>query len=240
MGPQVAVRRGLDRAQARLTAVPIDRVLLIGVLATSIVLLLALAPGAIRTWLTYTGTRARRQEDFTGRAPMPEPAAAERINQLHALGYRRLGETVTRMPVGEQVARILASADGTAYAMVLEGFDSVPGLTGFFSAWPDGTWVGTIHPRGDPLEIDGLRLRVETGTLAEAEASHRAAVTDLAGRLGGPRHVRGLADVLALDADYRTRFGGRELRPLVARSLAPAAVIVVVLVVSIALLVATR
>jgi hypothetical protein len=219
---------------------PIDRILLAVVLAISIVLLVLLAPAVRQTWQTYTGTRVRRQEDFTDQAPLPEPEEAERIDMLNALGYRRLGETVTRMPIGEEVARILVAADGRAYAMVLAGFDSVPGLTGFFSAWPDGTWVGTLHPRGDALEIAGLRLRVETGTLADAEASHRAAATHLVAEHGEPRRVRELADMLALDADYRTRFGGRELRSIVARSLAPAAFVLVVLVVALALLVAAR
>lgn len=239
MGPQVAVRRGVDRTQARLTAVPIDRILLTVLLAISLVLLLLVMPAAIRTWATYAGTRSRRQEDFTGRAPDPEPEEAERMSALEALGYRRLGETVTRMPVGEQLARILVADDGAAYVILIEAYTAAPGLTGFFSAWPDGTWLGTIQPRGDPLEIAGLRLRIETGTLAEAAMSHRAAVTQLAGRLGEPRRVRTLSDMLALDADYRTRFGGRELRPMVARSLAPACVLLVTAIV-LALLLASR
>jgi hypothetical protein len=31
-----------------------------------------------------------------------------------------------------------------------------------------------------------------------------------------------MADMLELDADYRVRFGGRELRPLVVRAVLPA------------------
>jgi hypothetical protein len=219
--------------------VPIDRLVLLFVLVTSVVVVVGLAPNAIRTWVTYTGTRTRRQEDFTGWAPDPEPEEAERITVLNALGYRHLGDTVTHLPVGDEVARIFVADDGAAYAMLMTGLDPVPGLTGFFSAWSDGTWIGTIHPFGDPLEFAGLRLRIVTGSLEEAEASHRAAVTHLAGRLGQPRPVRDLSDMLDLDADYRTRFGGRELRPLVVRSLVPAALAVVVLVVSIVLLVAT-
>jgi hypothetical protein len=90
-----------------------------------------------------------------------------------------------------------------------------------YSAWPDGTWLGTIHPRGTPLVFRTLRLRIESGSLDEAAAVHREAVARMVPDHGAPSPVRELPDMLALDADYRIRFGGRELRPFVVRALAP-------------------
>jgi hypothetical protein len=214
---------------------PIGKILDIGLLVASIAVLLWLTPAAIANWRTYVGTGRRRQEDATGRAPDPEPEVVERMNALEARGYRRIGETRTRTPGDEVIAWILAAGDGASYAMLTESFSSAPGLTGFYSAWPDGTWLGTIHPRGDPLEYRGLRLRIDAGRLEDAEASHRAELRRLAAGLGPPRAVRELGDVLILDADYRTRFGGRELRPLLVRSLAPAVVALVLTVFSVVL-----
>ena len=211
----------------------------IGPLIFSLVLLLALAPGAIRSWRTYTGVGTRRQEDATGRAPDPSPDRARRVTTCVTLGYRPLGETVTRIPGGDVFGNVLAADDGWAYVLLADG-PPEPGLTGFYTAWPDGTWLGTIHPRGDPLEIPGLSLRIETGTVPTAEAAHRALVTQLAQRHGPPRLVRSLTDVFALDADYRIRFGGRELRQLVVRAVAPAAGALLLTLISLALVLVAR
>jgi hypothetical protein len=211
----------------------------IGTLIFSVVLLLLLVPGAIRSWRTYAGVGARRQEDATGRAPDPSPDRALRGATCETLGYRPLGETVTRIPGGDVFGNVLAAEDGWAYALLADGSPE-PGLTGFYTAWPDGTWLGTIHPRGNPLEIPGLSLHIQTGTLAAAEAAHRKLVARLAQQHGPPRLVRSLTDVLALDADYRIRFGGRELRPLVIRAIAPAAVAVLLTVIAAALVLVTR
>jgi hypothetical protein len=229
----------LDRAQARLIDMTPGQLAAIGPLIFSLVLLVALVPGAIRSWRTYAGVGARRQEDATGRAPDPSPDRARRIATCEALGYRPLGETVTRIPGGDVFGNVLAADDGLAYVLLADG-PPEPGLTGFYTAWPDGTWLGTIHPRGAPLEIPGLSLHIETGAMPTAEAAHRELLTRLAQRHGPPRLVRSLTDVFALDADYRTRFGGRELRPLVIRAIAPAAGALLLTLISVALVLVAR
>jgi len=211
----------------------------LGALIFSVVLLLVLLPGAIRSWRTYTGAGARRQEDATGRAPDPSPDRARRVALCETLGYRPLGETVTRIPGGDEFASVLAADDGWTYVLLADG-PPEPGLTGFYSAWPDGTWLGTIHPRGHPLEIPGLSLRIETGSLPTAEAAHRELLSRLAERHGPPRLVRSLPDVFARDADYRIRFGGRELRPLVIRAIAPAACALLLMMIAVTLVLIAR
>ena len=210
-----------------------------GTLIFSLVLLVLLVPGAIQSWRTYAGVGARRQEDATGRAPDPSPDRARRVAMCETLRYRRLGETITRIPGIDVFGTVLAADDGWAYVLLADGSPE-PGLTGFYTAWPDGRWLGTIHPRGHPLEIPGLSLHVETGTVATAEAAHRESLIRLAQEHGPPRLVRDLADVLALDADYRIRFGGRELRPLVIRAIAPAAIAVLLTVIAVALVLVAR
>jgi hypothetical protein len=180
-----------------------------------------LTPGAVRSWRTYSGVSARRQEDATGRAPAPEGELAERIGALETLGYRRIGETWTSTPVGAGFAWVLASADEETYALLVPGPGRRAGLTGFYSAWQDSEWLGTMHPGGSPYMTGGLRISIEKGTFAAAEAGHRAEAAAMSVRHGSRRRIATLADVLALDAEYRTRFGGRELRPQLYRALLP-------------------
>jgi hypothetical protein len=215
---------------------PVELLLDLVPLIGSALLFLWFLPGAVRAVQTSTGTRTRRQEDVTGQAPVPDDETKGRIVALNALGYRRLGETRTRIPAGDVVGWVLGADDGAAYVLLAPGAPLLPGLTGFYSAWPDGTWLGTIHPHGSPLDYRSLHLRIDSRGLAEVDAGHRLELNRLADAHGPPRPVRTLADVLVLDADYRERFGGRELRPLLARALVPAAIALAMTLISVAAL----
>lgn len=218
----------------------VERLVAAGLLAVTAVLLVRLLPHSARVWRTYAGTSERRQEDVTGSAPEPERDTAERIAILGGLGYRQVGATRTVMPLGAVYGRIMAADDGASYAIVADTLRSSPGLTGIYTSWPDGTWVGTLHPFGDPLQLPGLQLSVISGSLEEAVPAHRAAIERMRQAHGAPRPVARMADVLAMDADYRRRFGGRELRPLVVRALAPTVVCLTLMVISLSVFLALR
>ncbi len=192
-------------------------------LAVASLLLVGSLPRAVRAWQAASGVSTRRQEDATGRAPKPVGELAERIAELEARGYRRLGETWTSMPGGGSFTVVFGSSDETAYALLAPAGGRGEGLTGFYSAWRDGQWLGTLRPFGDPYETTGLRLRVMKESLAAAEAAHQAEAAAMRAQHGDPRRIATLGDVLQLDVDYRTRFGGRELRPMLLRALFPVA-----------------
>ena len=210
----------------------VERLIGAGLLAVAGVILVRLIVGAVRVLQTYSGTSTRRQEDATGSAPEPEPDTAERVASLGALGYHQIGTTRTVLPIGVQYGRILAADDESSYAIVVDAPQGNPVLTAFYSSWPDGTWIGTMHPFGDQHQRPGLQLSVSSGSVDEAVAAHRAATERMRQAHGHPRPIARMADLLALDADYRQRFGGRELRPLVIRALAPTVALLVVWVVS--------
>jgi hypothetical protein len=218
----------------------VERLLAAGLLAVTVVLLVRVLPHSVRVWQTYAGTSQRRQEDVTASAPEPEQDTAERVAILGALGYHQIGATRTVMPLGAQYGRIMAADDGAPYVIVADSPRSTPGLTGIYTSWPDGTWVGTIHPSGDPHQRPGLQLSVISGSLEDAVTAHRAAVELMRRAHGGPRPVARMADVLALDADYRQRFGGRELRPLLVRALAPTVVYLALMIISLYVVLAVR
>lgn len=218
----------------------VERLLAAGLMAVTAVLLVRGLPHAVRVWQTYAGTGQRRQEDVTASAPEPGQDTAERVAILGALGYHQIGATRTVMPLGVQYGWIMAADDGASYAIVADTARATPGLTGIYTSWPDGTWVGTLHPSGDPHQRPGLQLSVISGRLEDAVTAHRATIERFHQAHGGPRPVARMADVLALDADYRQRFGGRELRPLVVRALAPTVIYLAVMVISLYVFLAGR
>jgi len=212
--------------------VSVERLIGAGLLAVTGLILARLLVRAVRVLQTYSGTSKRRQEDVTASAPEPEPDTAERVASLGTLGYRQIGTTQTVLPIGVQYGRIMAATDEASYAIVVDAPQGVPVLAAIYSSWPDGTWIGTMHPSGDPHQRPGLELSVSSGSLEDAVAGHRAAIERLRLAHGHPRPIARMADVLALDADYRQRFGGRELRPLVVRALAPTVALLVLWVIS--------
>lgn len=216
----------------------VERLLALAVLAAAILLLLRLAPAAIRSWRIHAGTGQRRQQDASGRAPAMPAGVADRAALLADLGYERLGVTSLVLPVGERFAWILAATDAQSYVILVE--NPRISLTGIYSAWADGMWLGTLHPRGEPSDRPTLQVRAVATTLADAVAVHRAALERLTTVHSGPRAIHTMADMLALDADYRTRFGGSRLRPLTMRIVLPTLAIALIAVLALALVIAAR
>jgi hypothetical protein len=219
--------------------VSIERVLALAVFIASGLLLVRLGPAAIRSWRIYAGTGHRRQEDAAGRAPQTPPGVADRAAVLATLGYQHLGETRLVLPVGERFGWILAATDAESYAILVDS-QGLDGLTGIYSAWVDGTWLATMHPRGQPFDRQGLQVRIVPTTLDATVATHRAGLERLKPVHGAPRQVRAMVDMLALDADYRTRFGGSRIRPITMRIVVPTITVAVITVLSFVLLLATR
>ena len=217
----------------------IERALAIAVFVGSLILLLRWGPAAVRSWRIYAGTGRRRLEDATGRAPLAPPSVDDRETLLGGLGYHRLGETRLVLPVGERFAWIVTAADAESYAILVDT-PLIGGFTGIYSAWLDGTWLCTLHPRGEPADRTNLQVRIVSSTLEETVSVHRAGLERLKPVHGAPRPIRIMADMLALDADYRTRFGGSRLRPATMRIVTPAVVAAILAALSFALVVVSH
>ena len=217
----------------------IERALAIAVFVGSLVLLRRWGPAAVRSWRIYAGTGQRRQEDATGRAPLVPPSVSDREALLGGFGYHRLGETRLVLPVGERFAWIVTAADAESYAILLDA-PRIGGFTGIYSAWLDGTWLCTLHPRGEPTDRADLQVRIVSSTLDDAVSVHRTGLARLRQVHGVPRPIRTMGDMLALDADYRTRFGGSRLRPVTMRIVTPAIIVALLAALSLALVVVSR
>lgn len=214
-----------------------DRTLALGLLALSVVLLIGLAPGAWRSWQVYAGTGKRRQEDATTDVIEPSASVRDRSVALAALGYRTIGKTKLALPGEIVYAWILAAEDGRSYAIVVESSSLV---TGIYTAWSDGTWLGTMHPRGGATNRAGLQIRIVGTTLEDAVRLHRETVERLRATHGEPRPVRAVPDMLALDADYRVRFGHAGLLTITLQVIVPALIAAVLAVTALGVLFAQR
>lgn len=212
-----------------------ERILALVLIALAAAMLARFGPPALTSWRIYSGTGQRRQKDATSRMPFAPPDVADREAVMEPMGYRRLGVTSLDLPVGERFAWILAAEDGDSYAIVLPRLGP-SGLTGIYSAWLDGMWLGTMHPRGEAVDRTGMQMQVVGTTLADTVEAHRKAVARLREVHGAPRQVRAMTDMLALDADYRVRFGGSRLRGLTFRVMTPAILAAAMLVAAVALL----
>jgi len=216
----------------------IEQLVGIALVVVSSVMLVRFAPTAIRAWRIYTGTGDRRQQDARERAPAPPTSVRDREAVLGESGYRPLGETSLQLPTGERFAWIMAAEAGDSYVILTATPGSVA-LSGIYSAWPDGMWLGTLHPIGTPTDRTSLQVRTVTTTLTEAVAVHQEGLERLRRVHGAPRPVRSMPEMLALDADYRIRFGGSRLRPLTFRLMLPCVLAAVVLALSLVLLIAS-
>jgi hypothetical protein len=215
---------------------PVERVLVIVLIGLSAAMLVRFGRPAVTSWRIYAGTAQRRQKDATARVPFAPPDVAEREAQLAPLGYRRLGVTSLDLPVGERFAWILAAEDGDSYVIVVPRL-GLTGLTGIYSAWHDGMWLCTYHPRGEPVELASMKVQTVSTSLEAAVTMHRAELERLRAEHGDPRPVHSMSQMLALDEDYRVRFGGSRLRPLTIRIITPAILAAAMFAAAIALLV---
>jgi hypothetical protein len=200
---------------------PAERILVLVLIALSAAMLVRFGRPALTSWRIYAGTGQRRQKDATARMPFAPPDVANREAELVPLGYRRLGVTSLDLPVGERFAWILGAEDGDSYVIVVPQ-RGLTGLTGIYSAWNDGMWLCTYHPRGEAVERPNLQVRAVSTSLADAVGVHLAELARLRAIHGDPRPVQAMSQMLALDADYRVRFGGSRLRPLTLRIMTPA------------------
>jgi hypothetical protein len=218
-------------------AVTTERTLALVLFIVSGILLTRLGPSAWRVWRIYSGTRARRQQDAAGTAPLPSPAVADRIERLTSLGFARLGETFVDLPgAGRRFAWQFVDDTNTVYAAIVPT-GPVGALTVLYSAWPDGTWLSTMHPIGETEDEPDFVVQTVASDLDSALRVHRTRLTGIRAAKGAPRSIESMTDLLALDADYRRRHGGRTLVPRVVRIVLPAVLTVVLAVVSFALLV---
>ncbi|HYK95948.1 MAG TPA: hypothetical protein VE011_08815 [Candidatus Dormibacteraeota bacterium] len=199
-----------------------ERLIALGGLVISIFLLSQLAPSAIRAWAIYSGVRSRRLADAGPLAIPPPDAVAQRVAELEALGFSRIGERFIQLPrTPIRYEWVLGEESGEAYVVIVPS-TVIGTLIAFYTSFEDSTWVQTNFPRGAVVDRPTFHASFVTTSLTEALATHRAQVARLVAGHGHPRVIRTMADTLRMDADFRVHHGGLTLRPLIPRLIGPA------------------
>jgi hypothetical protein len=199
-----------------------ERLVALAGLLISLLLLRQLAPSALRAWRIYSGVRTRRLADAGPLVIPPPDPVAQRLVELEALGFSRIGERFLRLP-GTPIRHewVVGEESGEAY-VVLVPSTVIGTLVGFYTSFEDSTWVQTNFPRGSVVDRSTFHASFVGTSLTEALAAHRAQVARLVAGHGSPRVIRTMADTLRMDADFRTHHGGMTLRPLIPRLVGPA------------------
>jgi hypothetical protein len=217
-----------------------ERLIALAGLVVSLLLLAQLGPAALRAWRIYSGVRTRRLADAGPLAISPPDPVAQRLAELDALGFSRIGERFIQLP-GTPIRYewVVGEPAGEAY-VVLVPSPVLGTLVAFYTSFDDSTWVQTNFPRGAVVERPTFHASFVNTSLTEALAAHRAQVARLVASHGRPRVIRTMADTLRMDADFRTHHGGVTLRPLTMRLIGPALAAAVLAILCAALLVAGR
>ena len=216
-----------------------ERLLALAGFVVALLLLARLGPGAWRSWLIYTGVKGRRMAD-AGPLEIPPPlAVADRIADLRALGFERIGERYIKLP-GTPIRHewLFGEPDGEVFVSVVPALQGA--LLACFSSFDDGQWVQTNFPRGATVERPLFQASFVPTTVGDAVAYHRAAVARLEAAHGRPRQVHTMADSLRMDDDYRRRHAGATLGRLTWRVVSPALAALALAVISGLLLLVAR
>jgi len=81
-----------------MSGVSAERLVALGGLVVSLLLLVQLAPPALRAWRIYSGVKTRRLADAGPLAIPPPESVALRLDELAALGFSRIGERFIQLP----------------------------------------------------------------------------------------------------------------------------------------------
>jgi hypothetical protein len=217
-----------------------ERLIALAGLVISLLLLSQLAPSAIRAWRIYSGARTRRLADAGPLAIPPPDLVAQRLAELDALGFSRIGERFLQLP-GTPIRHewVVGEPSGETFVALVPS--PVMGcLVAFYTSFEDSTWVQTNFPRGSVIDRPSFHASFVSTSLTEALAAHRAQVARLVAGHGSPRVIRTMADTLRMDADFRTHHGGMTLRPLLPRLVGPALATATLAVLCAALLLSGR
>jgi hypothetical protein len=217
-----------------------ERLLALAGLVIAVLLVARLGPPAWRIWRIYSGTRNRRLAD-AGPLEIPAPpVVGERLADLAALGFSRIGERFIQLPgTPIRYGWLVGEPSGETFVSVVDS-PVLGALVACYSSFDDGTWVQTNFPRGSVVTRPDFIAGYVATSVADALVAHRGRVARLAAWLGSPRRVLTMADSLRMDADYRTRHGGITLRPMMIRLVTPALAAVALAIVSALLLLVAR
>jgi len=160
--------------------------------------------------LIYMGVLKRRPTDASHLNLTPPSNAQETVDRLISLGFQRLGETYTRMPLAMSPGPTWIFIDGskTTQAEIVE---ITPGAF-FTTVFSDGSVVETGFPQGENITTPDFSSQTVTTSIEDAYHLHLQNMANFVARHGESQSVNIMEDYLHWDGVYRTRHAQRKMR----------------------------
>jgi hypothetical protein len=160
--------------------------------------------------LIYLGVPKRRPTDASNLNLSPPSNTQATVGKLIELGFRRLGETYTQMPLAMSPGPtwIFVDQNMTTQAEIVE---ITPG-TFFTTVFEDGAVVETGFPQGEDITRVDFISQTVTTSVEDAYKLHSQNVVDFKLFHGAPQPIQTMSDYLVWDKIYRTRHAQRKMR----------------------------
>lgn len=150
------------------------------------------------------GAKNRRPQDISAENRQPTPNAARLIAELNTMGFTRLGETLTKIPLmGKGVTWLLVSADKTDTAEVIDIGRGMPAMVQFSTVFMDEAVLETSYPIGENQDSALHRARYNTESLASAYQQHLTERAAMQTEHGSPRPISNMPQYQEWDIRYR-------------------------------------
>jgi hypothetical protein len=172
--------------------------------AAGVAIAVAALVSLVRTLQIYRGAPLRRLTELSEADARLGPSVEHAAVDLERLGFRRIAVLGLLLPgKREPVAeRVLLSDDGTTSAEIVA--PTKKAFVSLTSRLADGFIVETHFPEYVRLVRPIVDLSGTQESLVAALADHRRRVAEHRARHGEPGRQATVADILALDAEYRT------------------------------------
>jgi hypothetical protein len=160
--------------------------------------------------LIYFGAPKRRPADASHLNLPPPSNAQATIEQLAGLGFNRLGETYTHMPLAMSPGPtwIFIDVPMTTHAEIVE---INPGAF-FTTVYSDGSAVETGFPQGEDIITSSFLSQTVTTHITDAYQQHLLSIGDFQANHGAPQLIQSMGDYLHWDGVSRTRHAQRKMR----------------------------
>lgn len=180
----------------------------------SLVWLLPIGWHGFKSVLIFLSMRGREIEDVSHLRIPPADNIQETVEKIIHLGFKRLGEAHTRLPLATSPSTtwVFVDEQGTTHAEVVDHGHSPMVL--FSSNYQDGAVLETGFPLGENIDTSIFRSYTVSTNVKEAYAFHQDQMLDFNNQHGEPQKYATMVDYLHGDAEYRLRHAWRKMRRL--------------------------
>jgi hypothetical protein len=180
----------------------------------SLVWLIPIGWHGFKSVLIFLGTRGREVEDVSHLRLPPAERVQETVEKIIHLGFKRLGEAHTRLPLvpGPTTTWVFVDEHGTTHGEVVDA-GHIP-MVLFSSNYQDGAVLETGYPLGEKIDTSIFRSFTVRTNICDAYSFHQDQMHNFNKQHGEPQKFSTMVDYLHGDSAYRLRHAWRKMRRL--------------------------